>query len=153
MQKRWVTSNLCPAFDSFRKLDSSRPCVRTSRCADDSDWSAAVPVPLTKLEYTVLYSLHHWVSRFGIPRVIVRAYSTTFRSTRWKTFIETLGIIDMRCFITQFPMEESRSYRTLRRLLRAQAQLWAWRLFLFFVALAVNTHLDAYLQNAALFAK
>jgi len=104
----------------------------------------AVPVTHANSEQSVLGFFNHFISHFGIPRVLVSDNGTPFKSRLWERCMEILGI-EHRTILPYNPQcngKVERAHRTLLTILRAQEHIDKWPVYLPFAVLAVNSYFN-----------
>jgi len=109
-----------------------------------TDLLIAVPVTHANSQQSVLGFFNHFVSRFGIPRVLVSDNGTPFKSRLWERCMEILGIEHRttRPYNPQCNGKVERAHRTLLTILRAQEHIDKWPVYLPFAVLAINTYFN-----------
>jgi len=105
---------------------------------------AAAPVTYANSQQSVLGFFNYFISRFGIPRILVSDNGIPFKSKLWEKCMETLGI-EHRTTLPYNPQcngKVERAHRTLLTILRAQEHINKWPVYLPFAVLAINTHFN-----------
>ena len=104
----------------------------------------AVPVTYANSQQSVLGFFNHFISRFGVPRILVSNNGTPFKSRLWEKCLEILGI-EHRTTLPYNPQcngKVERAHRTLLTILRAQEHIDKWPVYLPFAMLAINTYFN-----------
>jgi cleavage and polyadenylation specificity factor subunit 1 len=111
-----------------------------------SSWPEAVPVTNISAETVASVLMKHWVSRFGLPRLIVSDRGGQFESILWYQLLRKLGI-DHRRTTAYHPQANGmveRFHRSLKNSLRSRCtdNKWVDELPLVLLGLrsAVNVH-------------
>jgi len=104
----------------------------------------AIPVTYANSQQSVLGFFNHFISHFGIPKILVSDNGTPFNSGLWEKCMEILGI-EHRTTLPYNPQcnrKVERAHRTLLTILRAQEHIDKWPVYLPFAVLAINTYFN-----------
>ena len=104
----------------------------------------AVPVTYANSQQSVLGFFNHFISHFGVPRILVSDNGTPFKSKLWEKCMAILGI-EHRTTLPYNPQcngKVERAHRTLLTILRAQEHIDKWPVYLPFAVLAINTYFN-----------
>ena len=87
-------------------------------------WTEVVPVRNISTESVATAFLTHWVSRFGVPRVIISDRGKQFESALWSLLLNKLGIVrkSTTAYHPQSNGAIERFHRTLKNAIRAKCQ-------------------------------
>jgi cleavage and polyadenylation specificity factor subunit 1 len=107
-------------------------------------WVEAVPVRDMTAETVVQAFMHNWVSRFGVPRVVVSDRGKQFESFVWSMLMQQLGIRRKRT-TSYHPACNGlveRFHRTLKNALRARCTNHNWYASLPLVMLGLRSSIS-----------
>jgi len=104
----------------------------------------AVPVTHANAQQSLLAFFNHFISRYGVPKILISDNGPAFRSRLWAKAMQAIGI-EHRFTLPYNPQcngKVERVHRTLLTILRGQEKPRMWPVYLPFAMLAINTYYD-----------